>query len=44
VENRHTKKEVEDIWARLASQVVGPTGPTYQRLGIRFALVSYGVF
>jgi hypothetical protein len=40
VEIRHTKEEVDVMWVRPASQVVGPAGPTCQRLGIRFALVS----
>jgi hypothetical protein len=44
VENRHTKEEVDVMWARPASQVVGLAGPTCQRLGVRFALVSSGVF
>jgi hypothetical protein len=44
VENRHTKEEVDDMWARPAGQMVGPADPTCQCLGIHFALVSSGVF
>jgi hypothetical protein len=40
VENHHMKEEVDDMWARLAGQVVGPVGPTYQRLSVHFTLVS----
>jgi hypothetical protein len=44
VDNRHMKEEVDFMWVRPTGQVVGPVGPTYQCLGVHFALVSSSVF